>query len=271
MEVQMVLPEKIQAYDSVYSSQNHKNGVGQSMREQIIEAVWFDWDRTLAQVAGDVPGHERLAILFQSEGLHFTPDQVAASMDRYQRDVAQQKLPFLGSPPQKRQDIMAYYGHLLRNLGVTLVDAALVERLYSGYGLLPTSLYDDTLPTLAALQAQGVALGIVSNHSRSVRPVIEEMVGDYISTECIVISQELGVDKPSPRIFHEALNRLSVAPERTVFVGDNLEVDAIGAVLRGGMQRGFWLDRENEAGQEERPLPANVIRITNLRQLLTWL
>jgi putative hydrolase of the HAD superfamily len=269
----MILLEKMQADERVQHNQKWKMGPGERpMRAQIIEAVWFDWDRTLARVVGDVPGHERLAILFQREGMDFTPDQVAVAIEQYQHDVAQQKLPFLGAPPQRRQDIMAYYAQLLQNLGITMGNEALerlAERLYSGYALLPTTLYDDTLPTLKALQAQGKALGIVSNHSRSVRPVIEEMVGDYISPECIVISQELGINKPSPRIFHEALRRLPIAPERTAYVGDNLEVDAIGSVLQGGLGLGFWLDRENEG--EERPLPANVIRITNLEELLAWM
>jgi putative hydrolase of the HAD superfamily len=268
----MILLEKMQADEQTQRNQQWKMDVGKrSMSEQIIEAIWFDWDRTLARVVGDVPGHERLAILFQSEGMDFTPDQVAVAIEQYEQDVAQQKLPFLGSPPQRRQDIMAYYSHLLRNLGITISDKSLdllVERLYSGYALLPTRLYDDTLPTLAALQAQGKVLGIVSNHSRSVRPVIEEMVGHYIPSAQIVISQELGVNKPSSRIFREAIRRLSIAPEQTAFVGDNLEVDAIGSVLQGGMGRGFWLDRDNEG--ENKSLPDNVIRIATLAELLDW-
>jgi HAD superfamily hydrolase (TIGR01509 family) len=268
----MILLEKMQANEKKESRKSRKKGLGeQPMKKQNIEAVWFDWDRTLVRVVGDVPGHERLAILFQGEGLSFTPAQVADAMAQYQADVAQQKLPFLGDPPQRQQDIMAYYAHLLRNLGLTTIDIALVERLYSGYALLPTTLYDDALPALAALQAQGLALGIVSNHSRSVRPVIEEMVGQYIAPKHVVISQELGVNKPSPRIFREALRRLPVAPERSIFVGDNLEVDAIGAVLKGRFGYGFWLDREDTGAEAAWPLLPNVIRITDLWQLLDWL
>jgi putative hydrolase of the HAD superfamily len=269
----MILLDKTQADEKTQRKQQRKMGMGKRpMSEQIIEAIWFDWDRTLAQVVGNVPGHERLSILFQREGLNFMPDQVAVAIEQYQHDVAQQKLPFLGSPPQKRRDIMAYYSHLLRNLGVTIDEASLqllVKRLYSGYALLPTGLYEDTLPTLRALQKQGKTLGIVSNHSRSVRPVIEEMVGQYIPPERIVISQELGVTKPAPRIFHEAITRQSNAPERTAFVGDNLEVDAIGSVLQGGMGYGFWLDRENEG--HDKPLPQNVFRIASLEALLDWI
>jgi FMN phosphatase YigB (HAD superfamily) len=245
------------------------------VNQENIAAVWFDWDRTLVRVVGDVSGHERLAALFQREGLRFTPAQVAAAIEQYRSDVAQQKLPFLGDPPQEHQDIMTYYSHLLRNLGVQAVDEALVERLYSGYALLPTMLYGDALPALAALQERDLAMGIISNHSLTARPVIEKMVGKFISPEHIVISQELGVTKPSPRIFREAINRISISPERSVYVGDNLEVDAIGAVQYGNFARGFWLDRQSAGTggvhEKQRPLPDSVTRITNLWQLLEWL
>ncbi len=247
------------------------------MSRENIAAVWFDWDRTLVRVVGDVSGHERLAALFQREGMRFTPVQVAAAIDQYRSDVAQQKLPFLGDPPQEQHDIMAYYNHLLRNLGVQKVDEALLERLYNGYALLPTMLYGDALPTLAALRERNLALGIISNHSLTARPVMEKMVGNYISPEHIVISQELGSTKPSPRIFRKAVECISISPERSICVGDNLEVDAIGAVRYGGFARGFWLDRPSAGtastnqGQGPEPLPDSVTRITNLWQLLDWL
>lgn len=243
------------------------------MNQENIVAVWFDWDRTLVRVVGDVSGHERLATLFQWEGMRFTPAQVAAAIEQYRTDVAQEKLPFLGDPPQTQQDITTYYSHLLHNLGVRQVDTALVDRLYSGYALLPTMLYGDALPVLAALQTKGLALGIVSNHSMTARPVMEKMVGKYVAPEHIVISQELGATKPSPQIFAEAIDRISIGANRSFFVGDNLEVDAIGAVRYGGFARGFWLDRSSAGVDdgEKRPLPDSVTRITNLWQLLDWL
>ena len=267
----MGLRQKMQADDQAqpFSLKQKKKTENATQAHCVdITAVCFDWDRTLAQVIGDVSVPERLSLLFQSEGLSFTPQQVATAIDQYQADVAQKKLHFLGSPPQSQQDIMTYYAHLLRNLGMATVSQSLVERLYNGYALLPTQLYDDALPTVRALHKRGKLLGIISNHSHSVRPIIQQMVGRYIPAERVIISQEFGVTKPTPSIFHEALRCLSVPPQQTVFVGDNLEVDAIGAVVQGGLGCGFWLDRHDMGSK--RPLPPNVIRITNLRQLLEW-
>jgi putative hydrolase of the HAD superfamily len=48
-----------------------------------------------------------------------------------------------------------------------------------------------------------------------------------------VFSSEVGVRKPDPRIFREALSRLGTDPAETVFVGDRLYDDVNGAQAVG--------------------------------------
>ena len=51
----------------------------------------------------------------------------------------------------------------------------------------------------------------------------------------------LGFGKPDPRVFVEACRRLGTAPERTAYVGDELDVDAVAARAAGLL--GIWVDR----------------------------
>jgi len=51
----------------------------------------------------------------------------------------------------------------------------------------------------------------------------------------------LGVGKPDPRIFRLGCERLGVDPSRSLYVGDELDVDARGAQAAGLI--GVWLDR----------------------------
>ena len=60
----------------------------------------------------------------------------------------------------------------------------------------------------------------------------------------IVISVELGIGKPDPRIFRAAIDAIGVGPEAAVMVGDSLERDIAGA-RRAGL-RGVWLDRAGD-------------------------
>jgi len=51
----------------------------------------------------------------------------------------------------------------------------------------------------------------------------------------------LGVGKPDPAVFLEAARRLGTDPARTVYVGDELDIDAAAAAAAGLV--GIWLDR----------------------------
>lgn len=224
-----------------------------------ITAVLFDWDLTLARVLGDVPQSQRLKALFASQGLFFSLEQIQKAM----------KTQGAGTKPQTRQDIINFYFRMLAYLGHTRRDWEFGDRLYNAYGDLPTFLYDDTLSALKALQQRGLTLGIISNHAYSARKMIEENVTQFICPDHIIISQEVGVHKPAKTIFRRAIARIRVPAPNCLFIGDNLEVDAIGAVERGGFGRALWLDRENRG--TDRILPGRAARITSLDQLSQFL
>jgi FMN phosphatase YigB (HAD superfamily) len=80
--------------------------------------------------------------------------------------------------------------------------------------------------------------------------------------EAIVISAEVGVGKPDPRIFRLALGALGVTSADAVMIGDSLERDVAGA-RRAGM-RSVWLDR---AGTTIRGAVVPDARIRSLREL----
>ena len=78
----------------------------------------------------------------------------------------------------------------------------------------------------------------------------------------------LGFGKPDPRVFVEACRRLGTAPERTAYVGDELDVDAVAARAAGLL--GIWVDRP---GGRRLPLTdaeiaaADVVTIESFDQL----
>lgn len=43
--------------------------------------------------------------------------------------------------------------------------------------------------------------------------------------DCILVSGDLGIEKPDVRIFHAACNYLNIAPHNAVMIGDKLETD----------------------------------------------
>lgn len=89
------------------------------------------------------------------------------------------------------------------------------------------------LEMLIALRARGLKTAIISNGHSKVQSAKIEITGLKDAVDLVVISEEVGLLKPDPRIFQLAAERLGVAPARCIFVGDNPEADVGGAEASG--------------------------------------
>ena len=239
------------------------------MNNYEITAVLFDWDLTLARILGEVSPAERTAAVFNQGGILCTPGQMQQAMNVCKTEPHLAKSLGCAKKPQTRREIMQYYKQLLVQHGYHDISRAMLNTLYSAYGHLPTYLYEDALPLLDKLQQQGYRLGIISNHAISARATMERFVSSYIPPENIIISQEEDVHKPAKTIYKRAAARLRVHPAECVLIGDNLCVDAIGAVERGNFGMGLWLDRKGLGTTKQ--LPQGVARITTLQQVTNYL
>ncbi|MDB6015555.1 MAG: haloacid dehalogenase, family protein [Pedosphaera sp.] len=137
--------------------------------------------------------------------------------------------------------------------------AALVDRTFAGVSEEPPSgtffeelydrfrapeawhIFEDVLPTLDALAALGINLGIVSNWDDRLGPLLKELgLSKYF--EAIIISCDVAFAKPSPVIFDHAAKKMGLAPELILHVGDSFERDVLGAKAAGF--EAILLDRE---------------------------
>jgi len=91
---------------------------------------------------------------------------------------------------------------------------------------------DGAAETLETLRARGYRVAVISNADGRVRGLLET-AGLAPLLEFVVDSAEVGVEKPDPRIFHAATDRLGLAPEVCAYVGDIYEIDVVGAERAG--------------------------------------
>ncbi len=101
---------------------------------------------------------------------------------------------------------------------------------------------DDAHPTLSRLLEEGYRLGLISNASDALdvhQLVDKAALRNYF--EQILISAEVGIRKPHPRIFQLALDFFHVQPAEAVMVGDTLGADILGANQIG--IRSIWITR----------------------------
>jgi len=97
-------------------------------------------------------------------------------------------------------------------------------------------IYDDVLPTLQALGARGMKLGIISNWDARLRPLLANLdLARHFSS--IVISCEVGATKPDGRLFARAAQELGVSPGELLHVGDSVEMDVRGTERFGAIGR----------------------------------
>jgi putative hydrolase of the HAD superfamily len=89
---------------------------------------------------------------------------------------------------------------------------------------------DGVLEALRELDATGVAIAVVSNADGLVEA---ELRRAGVQIELVIDSTVVGVSKPDPEIFQLALNKLGVAPQAAVHIGDTASADVVGAIAAG--------------------------------------
>jgi putative hydrolase of the HAD superfamily len=126
-------------------------------------------------------------------------------------------------------------------------------------------LFPDVVPCLDALM--GHTLGIVTNGSVRQQRRKLARTGILDRFMCVVASEELGCAKPDPRIFTRACELSGVAASDALHVGDNHDVDVVGA-QRAGL-RAVWLQRRSVAPTPRQSDMTCVTSLAALARLVT--
>ena len=96
-------------------------------------------------------------------------------------------------------------------------------------------------------------MGIVSNAEAVLTRFELDSYPILQTVQTIVLSSEVGMQKPDPRIFRLALEGIGAAPAETVFIGNDWAADVLGAQGAGLMP--IYV---NDRAPEGVPLTTNV-------------
>jgi putative hydrolase of the HAD superfamily len=207
-----------------------------------VDGVLFDVDDTLVDTRGafaaalavvgerflpDLPPHRHPDLLAHWRA---DPDGHYARYTRGETDYRGQRLA--------RANAMhaAFGGSVLDDDGFTTWDEVFEEAFRAAW-----EPHDDAAAAVEELLGLGIRVGALSNASVDYQSLKLERVGLAHLVPMLVGVDTLGYGKPDPRVFTEACRLLGTDPARTVYVGDELDVDAV-AARRAGL-RGVWLDR----------------------------
>lgn len=136
-----------------------------------------------------------------------------------------------------------YHSIVLKGAGVTpspeLVDGIISDMRQTTFEKV---LFSDVMPAFAVLSGCGLNIGLISNVDQDISPLLNKLgLSTYLGV--VLTSKDAGVTKPNPHIFHEAIRRIGVDASDTLYVGDQYQIDVLGA--RGAGLRALLLDRED--------------------------
>lgn len=104
-------------------------------------------------------------------------------------------------------------------------------------------LFAEVHPTLEALASQ-FKLGVITNGNADVRRL---GLAEYF--QFALCAEDLGIGKPDPKPFEEALKRAAISAEFAVHIGDHPSDDIAGAQAAG--MRAIWFNPQNQAWSDQ--------------------
>jgi putative hydrolase of the HAD superfamily len=123
-----------------------------------------------------------------------------------------------------------------------------------------TNLFEGAEKVLAYLQKK-YTLHIISNGFRETTLTKMDLSGLNPYFRNVIISEEVGVNKPDKAVFQYALDKANATIEESIMIGDSLEADIYGA-MNFGMKAIFF-----NPLNKEKPVAVNM-QISHLEELI---
>ena len=221
-----------------------------------IRLVTFDLDDTLWEIAPVIRGAEAILRNWLNRNATRLGDFPVDALAAIRRMLVEAEPSLKHRISELRRRILL---HALQDAGYSQAEAdELGEQAFQVYleARHAVQLFPDVVPTLEHL-ANHYTLGVLTNGNADVRRL---GLADYF--QFTLCAEELGVGKPDPQPFCEALRRANVSAEQAVHVGDHPGDDIAGA-QRAGM-RAVWF---NPAGLEWDHDGAPDAQVRRLREL----
>jgi putative hydrolase of the HAD superfamily len=207
----------------------------------MIRAVLFDLDDTLvdhqfASQAAIAGVRERFPALQKRELAELVAENQRI-LDSMHHEVVSGRRDIADARIERYRRLFAFAGD---PNGRAAAAAELHRRIYQGN----RRCVEGALELVTLLHAR-LRIGVISNNTVAEQTEKLATFGFAPMVHALVTSEEIGVAKPDPRIFHTALERLQCEAHEAVMIGDAWVQDVLGAT--GAGIRALWLNRSGAA------------------------
>lgn len=228
--------------------------------------LFFDLDRTLWDF--ETNSEQALNQLFHESRLKDLIPSFPKFLQTYKNENALQWKKYGKGKITKEELRIGRFSKTLSKFEI--YENELVEYLSDGYiqvSPYQTALFPNAIETLMNLKKSGYQMHIITNGFKEVQHIKLEKSALTTYFDLILCSEEVGVNKPNSAIFKHAMTVVGSKPQDSVMIGDDFDVDILGA-LNCGMHavhfdpQGRYKKREND----------NRIRnLSELEGLLPWI
>lgn len=205
-----------------------------------IKAILFDLDDTL------IPSSRAYAMALRRVGLN----PAGAAYQEARRSVKNG----LGASHPSSHNRLLYFKRIFDRRGASSPQKtlSLMERYEQElFKIIHRAWKTSAWPAVLKRLSKKYQLAVVSNENTRTQLIklrAMDPAGRLFKT--VLTSEEVGIEKPNPKIFREAFSRLRRKPSECLMVGDNLQVD-VQPMLRLG---GHALLVQPETGKKEKGL-----------------
>jgi putative hydrolase of the HAD superfamily len=192
----------------------------------VIEAIVFDFDGTLVDfVDSDIKSLKHLHSVAEAK----------VSFEEFLETAVDEIMEFHRLVDQRLIDPLLMHRFRLEKTfkrhGMQWDDSAL--EIYKAELFRTCVPFDGVVEVLVQLRER-FKLGLITNAYDGVeqrKRIAFSGLHKYFDE--ILISGDIGVYKPDPKVFHTLLNRIDVVPENAIYIGDSIKYDVAGANSAG--------------------------------------
>ncbi len=234
--------------------------------------VWFDLDDTIWDFRNN--SLEALSEVYDEFRLNrFWADEDAWKHDYHLNNDALWRQYAEGTVTQKELRFRRF-NDVFTAAGMDAEEAAAIAWPADGFYLHRLGLRKALVPgareLMERVRARGFRVGLLSNGFREIQYAKMQSSQLEPLVDFVVLSDEIGINKPDERIYRYAEQKAAVPTNRCIMIGDNGETDIAGA-LRAGWPLVVWFNPQGR--QPETKLvdaisrPSTLVTVSALDQI----
>jgi putative hydrolase of the HAD superfamily len=193
---------------------------------EAYSAIFFDAGDTLITIPA---AHEIMLTYLQEQDFKAEPVKLEGLLTEAIGHFYTNKTNYTDkacTPDSDRQFWVTIYTFIMNHLGAYNVwsEERIHRCCHDMYDVFVAdehySLFDDVVDCLEALSNRGQRLGVISNFAPTLRGILKKK-GISHFFDPIIVSTEVGLEKPNPAIFSLALQRADLKAKEVLYIGDH--------------------------------------------------